>query len=588
MKAIKSIFSLNYSPKLMALFAKQTPFGTFYSNVITPVVLTYLLHESIPNIQLGVWFFLNILLFGIRVILSKKLYKYINISYEKVKQLIIVIIFSTTSSGLLLGYIIWAAVLYKVDDQLIFIIALAIVSLTTGAITTLVSIYVAYLSYVFVSIISMVSAILYHGGELFTIFAIILLFLMSTILVTGYKQVTLLRDTISMEDTFRTIFEKSADGIMIMKDNSFIDCNEAFVDMFRFPSKKELLELGPIAIMPKYQTDGLSSMDKMSDMIYQAQHEGSRSFEWLHYRHDGEWFWAEIVLTKIYLHDIEVLHGTWRDISERKHIDEERKRTRDKIESLNRTLEQRVAYEVEKNREMDHHLMQQSRLAQMGEMISMIAHQWRQPLSAISVTSGSIAMKAKKQTLDFETSIELSDKISTYSQHLSETINDFRNFFKPHTGKGETNYDDIIEAAMDIIGVSISNKDIKIEQDLQCHASFACYPNELKQVLLNLLKNAEDALIEKKPESAFIKMTTYTDQGKYILEISDNAGGIKEQNLKSIFDPYFSTKSDKNGTGLGLYMSKRIIEDHCNGILSVHNDSQGAVFTIKLTRNGAN
>jgi PAS domain S-box-containing protein len=577
-----TLFSLEYHPKLLELFARLTPFGSLFGNVINPVIVIYLLIGSIPDIQLAVWFFLNFLIFTSRIYLAQKLRQHASQTRQQTALYIKFTLATTTISGLLHGQIIWAAVLSGADDLHIFIITLAIVALTTGAVSTLVSLFVPYLSYVLVAMTLLIAAIMYHGGDLFIIFAFLLLFVTVSITVSSYRQFILLRDTIALEETFKTVFDKSADGIMIMQNNRFTDCNEAFVRMFRFPSKQELLDLGPVAIMPKYQADGSHSIEKMRAMIRRAQHEGSSSFEWLHHRFDGEEFWAEIVLTKIYLHDTKVLHGTWRDISERKLLENERKKSQEKIESLNKTLERRVANEVKKNREMDHRLLQQSRLAQMGEMISMIAHQWRQPLSAISVTSGALSRKAKKQTLDFETSIELSDKISGYAQHLSETINDFRNFFKPNTGKGEISYDEIVQAVLEIIGVSIANKNIEIRQNLQCHVAFPCYPNELKQVLLNLLKNAEDALIEHAPDRPCIKISTYEHQGKYLLEVEDNGGGIAAKDMKYIFDPYFSTKQDKNGTGLGLYMSKTIVEEHCNGELRTKNGSEGALFTVVL------
>ncbi len=225
-------------------------------------------------------------------------------------------------------------------------------------------------------------------------------------------------------------------------------------------------------------------------------------------------------------------------------------------------------------------LTQQSRMAQMGEMISMIAHQWRQPLAAISATSASIELKARLNKLDNDTAQQKAQDISAFSQHLSKTIDDFRDFFKPNKKKIETSYDELITSVLEIIGVSIRNKNIELIQELNCHDRFITYPNELKQVILNLIKNAEDALLEKRIENPYIKIATYTKEDKYILEVSDNAGGVPKNVIDDIFDPYFSTKTKKDGTGLGLYMSKTIIEEHCGGELSVSNDTEGAVFRV--------
>ena len=254
----------------------------------------------------------------------------------------------------------------------------------------------------------------------------------------------------------------------------------------------------------------------------------------------------------------------------------------DKISEMNENLEERVKEEVSKNRAKDAQLIHQARLAQMGEMISMIAHQWRQPLNAISATSTSINLKAKLNKLDASAVQELSDNISKYSQHLSETIDDFRNFFKPDKEKVLTNYSYIIESVKTIIDTSLANKKIEVRRDLRCEESFESYPNELKQVVLNLIKNAEDALLETRTSNPYIKLMTYCEDGKYILEVSDNAGGIDTDIIDKIFDPYFSTKMEKDGTGLGLYMSKMIVEEHCHGILSVANIDGGTKFKIIL------
>ena len=251
-----------------------------------------------------------------------------------------------------------------------------------------------------------------------------------------------------------------------------------------------------------------------------------------------------------------------------------------KISELNDSLEDRVKEELAKNRAKDIQLIQQARLAQMGEMISMIAHQWRQPLASISATSSALKIKSELGKLSKEMVFKQTDKISEYSQFLSDTIDDFRNFFKPNRDKKETNYTIVINAVNGIIGTSLEHKQIKLIKELDCDDSFVSYPNELKQVILNLIKNAEDALIENKVKNPFIKIATYRENDFFILKLNDNAGGIPEDIIEKIFDPYFSTKSEKNGTGLGLYMSKMIIEEHCNGTLSVQNSLGGAEFKI--------
>jgi len=248
------------------------------------------------------------------------------------------------------------------------------------------------------------------------------------------------------------------------------------------------------------------------------------------------------------------------------------------ILNFNKKLEETVKIEVEKNRQKDQQMVQQSRLAQMGEMISMIAHQWRQPLAAISSTSEGLKLKAKLRRLNQKQVIELADNISNYSSYLSSTIDDFRNFFKPDKVKENTSYSKIIDSVLGIIEVSITNKNIILEKNLHSDIVFYTYPNEIKQVLLNLIKNAEDVLLERNITNPTITIESQEN----ILTISDNAGGIPDDIIEKVFDPYFSTKTKKDGTGLGLYMSKTIIEEHCNGKLTAYNNTKGAVFQIEL------
>ena len=248
---------------------------------------------------------------------------------------------------------------------------------------------------------------------------------------------------------------------------------------------------------------------------------------------------------------------------------------------FNAKLEKKIREAIEQTQLKDQQLLDQSRLAQMGEMISMIAHQWRQPLSAIGSVSISLNLSARMNKLDKKIVIEKTDKISTYVQHLSRTIDDFRDFFKPNKTKSNVTYNEIINSTLDIIEVSIINNNIKIIKDLNSEIILHTYPNDLKQVILNILKNAKDALLENNIHNPYIKISTYDN----ILTISDNAGGIKHDIIDKIFDPYFSTKSEKNGTGLGLYMSKMIIEEHCGGTISVLNSDEGAVFKIELKKN---
>jgi signal transduction histidine kinase len=256
--------------------------------------------------------------------------------------------------------------------------------------------------------------------------------------------------------------------------------------------------------------------------------------------------------------------------------------SQNELKEFNKTLEEKVAKEVEHNRQKDKQMLEQSRLAQMGEMISMIAHQWRQPLSAITATTGTMTLKIQLDQSDAKGMQEEIQKINTYVQYLSTTISDFRNFFKPDKEKHITSLHEIVHRSIQIIGNLLESEGIRLELFLESKAEFSSYPNELQQVVINLLKNAKDVFNEKEISSPRIFIKTVTLDNEVQLSVSDNAGGIPDDNLPYIFDPYFTTKEKRDGTGLGLYMSKLIVEDHCCGRLNVENLDDGACFTLSL------
>jgi len=164
-----------------------------------------------------------------------------------------------------------------------------------------------------------------------------------------------------------------------------------------------------------------------------------------------------------------------------------------------------------------------------------------------------------------------------YSSHLSSTIDDFRNFFQSNKKKNKVTYNEIIDDALNIIEISIASKNIKILKFLDSTSIFDTYSNELKKVLLNILQNSKEALLQNNIKNPIIRIII--DENK--LSIEDNAGGIPQNILHKIFDPYFSTKLE-NGVGLGLYMSKIIVEEHLDGKLQVENIKDGAKFNIKI------
>jgi len=241
-----------------------------------------------------------------------------------------------------------------------------------------------------------------------------------------------------------------------------------------------------------------------------------------------------------------------------------------------------IAQEVEKNKEQQLLMLQQNRLAQMGEMISMIAHQWRQPLNLLSLINQTVIYKYQNKKLNDEVIQNFKEKSSTVIQQMSTTIDDFRNFFKPEKDKVVFCINDVIHHISDITTPIYKQNKIDLEYDLEEEYYTYGYPNELGQSILNIINNAQDALLESEKKEKKIIITLKNEDSNIILSIMDNAGGIPLDIIDKVFDPYFSTKIQKNGTGLGLYISKIIIDEHMQGLLSVSNTLYGACFKIKL------
>lgn len=255
------------------------------------------------------------------------------------------------------------------------------------------------------------------------------------------------------------------------------------------------------------------------------------------------------------------------------------------LQELNKNLEVRVSQELDHRLEQEQLLIQQSKMAAMGEMIGMIAHQWRQPLSSISTVAGNLQIFLDLDRIEKEEFSQMLTTINEQVQYLSNTINDFRDFFSPKKKAESVNLQEILSKTLKLIGKSMDNKNISLETECHFSRPIVTFSNEIMQVFLNIIKNAQDVLLEKSISFPKIKIRGEESAEFQKIIISDNAGGVPNDYLEKIFEPYFSTKDEKTGTGLGLYMSKMIVEKHCGGELNVSNTGEGASFEIVLPLN---
>ena len=264
----------------------------------------------------------------------------------------------------------------------------------------------------------------------------------------------------------------------------------------------------------------------------------------------------------------------------------ESKVLREELREKNKVLE----IEIKKNEEKQKIMEAQSRFAAMGEMISMIAHQWRQPLASIGTASFNLKYKLLSEEYDLETKKgreeqsnffkKKLDEIELYVQNLTTTIDDFRNFFKTDKNFVNINIENPIKNTLKIMQEDLKSNNIDVTLNFKSQNKINIYENEIIHVIINILKNAQDKFLEKKIQNARIEIETLDLENSVKIDVYDNGGGIKKENLDIIFEPYFSTKKEKNGTGIGLYMSKIIVEKNHKGKIYATNIKEGICFSI--------
>ena len=266
-------------------------------------------------------------------------------------------------------------------------------------------------------------------------------------------------------------------------------------------------------------------------------------------------------------------------------VEEKTKELRYLNENLQITIDKKTKELLEKEAILN----QQAKMAAMGEMIENIAHQWRQPLSVISTISSSLKIKKEMNILDDKEFYEALQSINRTSQHLSNTIDDFRNFFSPNKEMNKFYVSQLIKKSKDLIKSRFDKFNIKVIENID-DIEILSYQNELFQVILNLFSNSIDVLSSNEIEDKIIHIKIYQDENNLCIEFLDNGGGIKDEFINRVFEPYFTTKHKSQGTGIGLYMSLQIVTKHLNGEISVKNDTFihnnikyfGAKFTILL------
>ena len=308
---------------------------------------------------------------------------------------------------------------------------------------------------------------------------------------------------------------------------------------------------------------------------------------------DGESVYVETSLSLKNYKGKDYILAMSRDISERLELERKKEEVNKKLENYNKTLKKEVSKIKQELLEYETIMHRQSKMAAMGEMLENIAHQWRQPLSVISVLSTGMKIQNDAGVLDKKTLTNGLNDINTSSQYLSKTIDDFRDFFKPNYNKSSFEISEVVEYTVSLAKTKFASHKNNISiienvMDLEVYT----FKNELIQVLINLLNNAGDELEKSDKKRKLIFLETYANDESIFIKVKDNAGGIPKNILNRIFEPYFTTKHKSQGTGVGLYMSDEIVKKHMQGNIVVKNKEfmfedalyKGAEFTISLPK----
>ena len=349
------------------------------------------------------------------------------------------------------------------------------------------------------------------------------------------------------KDFYQTMFTSLNDAIIILEDNIVTDCNESALYIF---------ETEKPAFIGVNILDAVHDIECKEDTFYY----------YLDSAYQGEYITAECSLhLNTTSNKVKIIEFT---LSKFGGKDE------NKLIMVARDITKQVADEKL--------FIMRAREAQMGEMISMIAHQWRQPLAIISAI---VAQMYLKSMMNGEKETEYTEnlmQIEMQSVHLSQTISDYRNFFSPDKLKEYFHISSLLKNVLSLMDHTIKSYSIEFKIDLIHDDTIYTYRNEVLQVLIALLKNSLDMFEENRVTNGKIIITVDHNDQYCLISVFDNAGGISKENMNKLFAPYFTTKIKNSGTGLGLYMSKLIIHEHCNGSIDVFSQANETIFTLKL------
>ncbi len=370
---------------------------------------------------------------------------------------------------------------------------------------------------------------------------------------------------------FEAIYKTSKDGIAVLdiETTAFLDVNPAYCEMTGF-SRDELLRTSCLKLsIPEDKERSILALQEVKEKGYITNFIKTCIIK-------GDKFVVVNMSISLMDNGTKILLSS-KDITKQKELELQ-------LQTINVDLETRIHAEVEKNRKNEFQLLEQSKNASMGEMIGNIAHQWRQPLSAITSLASALKISDEIGIIDSAEVHNKMDNIINKANYLSQTIDTFRNFLKTGNESRAFSLEKMLERSLQIVDASMKDFHIQVygNVDYSKNTMITGVESEISQVIINILNNAKDVIKEKHIPKPWVKLELIVEQDGYFITIEDNGGGIPANVVSKIFDPYFTTKHQSQGTGLGLHMSYRIITESFNGKIYVRNTENGAKFFLEL------
>jgi len=546
---LKTLKNINYYKELITLLFEARG-GAFAVHIIAPLLMCFILKDFVPSVLLLMWLFTQIILFFIRIVLAKKGLKSLKSSDDDsvrtlLKYYLLIILFN----AVLLAMAVLMAMIYASESQ-VFEIAGVLAGLIAGSMATLSPVFHAVFIFIAASLITVVfSAVFVDYNSNYYLLSVLSTLYMAVVIPSSFNIYSTLTKALQQQEkleeknrNFQDLLDSTLEMIVIYdKEFKLIDINQSGIQLLNLENKNSAIGRVITDFIPEYE------LQKIKKSLLNPVTE---AYELDLKKDDGTIFPTLTKGRDILLEGKHVRLGTILDLTQIK--------------------------------QKEQLLFQQSKSAAMGEMISNIAHQWRQPLNALSLTIQNIYYSYESNELDIKQLKRSTDKAEKLMLSMSQTIDDFRDFFKPNKIHEEFNISSTINKTIDLISASYKNSNIVLIKTLEEKLIIHGPSNEFSQVLLNILNNSKDAIQTNNILNPNVSITSYYNNDVAIIEIEDNAGGINPNIINKIFEPYFTTKAQDIGTGIGLYMSKMIIEKSMHGKIDVSNTMQGVKFTITL------